>query len=378
MPRIRPQRRVGLLHMLTEQDRLVQGVLDYAAHADHWQFAGHPHYPYVLVEQVDPSEIDGVIGLFHEERWLGPIVASGVTAVNTSNRLADQPLPCVGHDERAIGRLGAEHLLACGFGHFGFIGWDLAWFAAERMEAFREAIEDAGRVCYTMTVEQYMDRGNVARVGRWLASLPKPLGVMAFADPHGAVAIEAATELGLGVPADVAVLGVGTDWRLTAMTRPPMSSIELDARQVGYRAAQMLDELMDEQHPPSPQRVKPIGVVPRRSTRITRHKDPCVTEAMNYIREYCAAGLTVADVVEAVDVSRTTLETRLKRATGQTPQAAIYHARIERAKNLLLLSQDNLGQIARACGFARQDHFCTVFKRIAGVTPGQFRQQRSR
>ena len=69
------------------------------------------------------------------------------------------------------------------------------------------------------------------------------------------------------------------------------------------------------------------------------------------------------------------LETRMKRATGQTPQTAIYRARIEQARKLLVNSHETMGEIARACGFERQERFNVVFKRLTGTTPGQYRQR---
>lgn len=373
----RTQRRVALVAMLADRafDGVVSGILAYAEHAEHWHFAGEPYWPFVRLGDLASERVDGVIGNFHNPRWLEVILETGVTTVNTSTNQSDAPLPRVGHDEMAIGRLGAEHLLACGFGEYGFVGAPEYWFSQRRLEGFAGVIDDAGCTCHVSPAMRYQDEEPGERLTEWLAAVPKPIGVMAFVDYFGAKVIEAAQTLGLRVPEDVAVLGLGNESRTTVMTRPPMSSINIDRWQVGYRAAQMLDELMAGEAPPTPQWVPPIGVVTRRSTDTTVYEDPAVVTAMAYIRDHCTAGLTVDDVLERVEVSRKTLETRMKRATGLTPQNAIYRAQLDRAKQMLLSSQASLGRVAGACGFARQDQFCTVFKRLTGMTPGQFRQQ---
>ena len=374
-PRI--QRRVGLMGMLAERafDGVVSGILAYAEHAEHWHFAGQPYWPFVRLGDLAAEQVDGVIGNFHQLHWLEVIQEAGVTAVNTSTNRADDPLPRVGHDELAIGRLGAEHLLACGFSEYGFVGAPEFWFSQQRLEGFADVIDEAGCRCHVSPAMRYQDQHSQEKLADWLQGVPKPIGVMAFVDHFGAQVIDAAKALGLRVPEDVAVLGLGNESRTTVMTRPPMSSINIDRWQVGYRAAQMLDELMAGQAPPTPQWIPPIGVVTRRSTDTTVYEDPVVVTAMGYIRDHCTAGITVDDVLEQLDVSRKTLETRMKRATGLTPQNAIYRGQLDRAKQMLLGSQASLGRVAEACGFARQDQFCTVFKRLTGMTPGQYRQQ---
>lgn len=47
--------------------------------------------------------------------------------------------------------------------------------------------------------------------------------------------------------------------------------------------------------------------------------------------------------------------------------------RIEHASELLSKSEVPLAEIASACGFADQSHFCALFKKYSGMTPAKFR-----
>jgi AraC-like DNA-binding protein len=53
----------------------------------------------------------------------------------------------------------------------------------------------------------------------------------------------------------------------------------------------------------------------------------------------------------------------------------IRRRRVERAQQLMLLSQESLAQIALACGFADQAHYCRVFRSVVGVSPSAWRRR---
>jgi AraC family transcriptional regulator len=48
--------------------------------------------------------------------------------------------------------------------------------------------------------------------------------------------------------------------------------------------------------------------------------------------------------------------------------------RVEHASELLSNSELSLAEIANACGFSDQSHFCALFKKHSGVTPAKFRK----
>jgi AraC-like DNA-binding protein len=56
------------------------------------------------------------------------------------------------------------------------------------------------------------------------------------------------------------------------------------------------------------------------------------------------------------------------------PQQCVIARRVERAQHLLRRDGKlDLAEVALRVGFAHQSHFSFHFKRIVGVTPGQFR-----
>lgn len=357
---------------------MVQGVFDYAEHAERWQFVELTDQPTVAFDQIDLKSIDGLLMSVWQTQQAKAIIDAGVAAVNISNLIEAIDLPRVANDDHATGRLGAEHLLERGFTEFGFIEHAGAWFSVQRSQAFRHTLqEDAGRDCHVLTIQPGKLTRNPGPLRRWLKQVPKPIAIMAATDHIARHTIDTAIETGLRVPDDLAVLGVDNYQWLSTVAAVPMSSIEPDWQQIGYRAAEMLDGLMAGEIHDRPRWIMPRGVVHRRSTDIALADDPLVIRALAFIRDHCSEGIHVDDVLDQLGISRRNLEYRLKRATGLTPQTAIFRAQIEKAKRLLAETDRSIGQVAYDCGFPQQARLNHLFKRLVGMTPSQFRRQRS-
>ncbi|MEO0587041.1 MAG: XylR family transcriptional regulator [Planctomycetota bacterium] len=361
----------------THEDETVRGALAYHSDIGRWQLVTGNLRPFVPARELDLSAVDGVISTFNSRSWAEEVIQAGVPAVNTSSAIADLPMACVVNDDEAIGRLGGQYLLERGFEHYGFLTVGNSLFGERRIAGFKRMVEgNAGRVCHVSRGFTSDDWGRPERLAEWLKGLPKPIAIMAENDTWGCQLIDAAASIGLSVPEDVAVLGVDDDEWLTIVCATPMSSIATNAKEIGYRAAQLLDRLMSGSPlPDKPQLIPPKKVVARKSTDVVISDDRMVTNALRFIREHCAEIVTVEDVLDEIGVSRKTLELRMKRVTGQTPRNAIFRARIEKSKRMLSNSSTPVGEIARICGFRQSNHFNTVFKRLTGMTPGEYRQR---
>lgn len=186
---------------------IVHGVIRYSNVFGPWRFIGTRNRPHISFEDIDLSQVDGVIGGFYDSEWVHAIRAAGIPAVNTSNSMADVSLPRVGTDDRAIGWMGAEHLLACGYSQFGFVMRGDNWYSHRRLEGFREAVEmKAGRPCHILKAPSGLHEDAVEPIPEWLSGLPKPIGIMAANDMRGRQVIDCAVERGFRVPEDVGVL----------------------------------------------------------------------------------------------------------------------------------------------------------------------------
>jgi AraC-like DNA-binding protein len=96
--------------------------------------------------------------------------------------------------------------------------------------------------------------------------------------------------------------------------------------------------------------------------------------ALDFIESNLESSITVADIGKEVGLSGVHFAAQFKKAVGQPPHAYILRRRVERAKELLVGSQESVVAIAHALGFASQAHFTTVFKKSVGCPPVQWRR----
>jgi LacI family transcriptional regulator len=358
----------------------VRTVLDYGEHRAQWRCIGPGTTPFVSLDDLENAPIDGLIGRIDNMEMARQATRTGAQVVTVSAARAGLPVAYVGEDNESIGRLGGEYLLGRGFRQLAFFSNMADWHAKTRLDAFQQVIADAGRQCH---VRLYTDEGPDAAkvvdlIPDWLDELPKPVAVMGHQDAIARLTVNAAVAMGLRVPDDVAVLGVGNNPWASILAAMPISTIELNQDRIAQVAAETLDALLDGGAPPPPRWVPPVGVITRRSTDITLVQDQLVTDVLAYIRDHCGEGLTVDRVMDRLEVSRRHLEKRMKRAVGITPQIAIFRAQIERAKSMLAESHTPIEAISRACGFRQPARLNQVFKRLTGMTPGDYRRQYSR
>lgn len=82
---------------------------------------------------------------------------------------------------------------------------------------------------------------------------------------------------------------------------------------------------------------------------------------------------TVQDCGRAVGLSPNYLSDLLRAETGRSARDHIHHHVIEKAKDLLLASDEPIRQIAFALGFEYPQHFSKLFKSRTGMSPSKFR-----
>ena len=99
------------------------------------------------------------------------------------------------------------------------------------------------------------------------------------------------------------------------------------------------------------------------------------------IIDYIMANLdntpTLEQMAKLIHLSPDHFARQFKAATGLAPYQFVITRRVERAQQLLRGRQElSLAEVAISAGFSDQSQLCFHFKRIAGVTPGQFRMSR--
>jgi AraC family transcriptional regulator len=111
----------------------------------------------------------------------------------------------------------------------------------------------------------------------------------------------------------------------------------------------------------------------RRAGTLSRAKLRSVVE---YVEAHLDTGPTLEQMAAIARLSTNYFAWQFKRATGLPPHQYVLARRVKRAKQLLQTESDfSLAEVAAHAGFSDQSQFSHHFKRLIGVTPGQFRMR---
>ena len=329
----------------------------------------------------------GIIADLDDQQVLDAVVGLKIPVVNIGGAIFDESwthdTPYVTTDNQAVARTAAEHLMNQGFTNFAYCGIRQNPFnpwSRIRGDAFHDILQDHGFGCSV-----YYGRHTNARqwesmqkgLCKWLATLPRPVGLFSCNDARARHVQEACRRLNLRIPGDVAILGVDNDELMCDLANPALSSISLGTDQIGYEAAQLLNDLISGRRIAKARRwqtIEPTGVVTRESTNMIAITDQDVARAVEFIRTNIGDGIQVADVARTVDLSRSTLDNRFKEILHRTVHDEIERVRLERTKDLLLTTDCTLAEISTQTGFGTVQYLATVFRQSTGETPGEYRK----
>ncbi len=393
MPRVSPRptqrRRVALL---IESSRaygrgLLRGISKYVREHESWAISFEEWSWTQAPASLADWDGDGLIARIETREVAEAVCRLRVPAVDVRGSVPDLGLPLIDTDDQAVALLAAEHLQERGFRHYAYCGFVGANYSDKRSCWFEERVRQLEGDCHVYCPPQPARAAGTielekrelhfeADLARWLAELPKPVGIMACNDIRGQQVMKSCRQLSLLVPDEVAVVGVDNDEVLCELSDPPLTSVVPNTLRIGYEAAALLDRMMHGQKPPkSPQFVPPLGVATRRSTDVLAIPDRAIASVLRFIREHACDGIQVPDLVRVAALSRTVLERRFAGLVGRSPKAEILRVQLARARQLLLETDLSLAAIAERSGFKHPEYFNAIFRQKVGVTPGCFRRE---
>lgn len=360
---------------------LVRGIHAYSLEKQDWGLRNSPCDRQVISFLRDWRP-DGVIATVFDRKIGRALVRLRRPVVDTAFTIRGLKLPVVDVDHAAVGRLAAEHLLARGYTHFGFVGSKSAHYSEVRANAYAERLAACGRTVSRCLVEYlYEDfatsswKKDEPQIPEWVRHLPKPAGVFACNDIAGRGMVEICRQQRLRIPEDIAILGADDDELESRLTVPPLSSIAIPAKRVGYEAARTLDRMMSGEPPEENLFLPPVRVIVRQSTDTRATDDPTIAEALRYIRAHASQNIGVNTVAAAVGLGRRDLERRFRRSLNCSVLDDIRNVRVQRVKELLAETTLSMAAIAARCGFSSPERMTVVFGQVAGTSPTAYRRR---
>ena len=356
---------------------LLQGIRDYLCEHDGWAVQLTEHGRGGIAAGFADWHGDGIIARIDTPATEAAVRSKQLPTINVSGSGLAGEFPAVIADGAVLAQMAAGHLRERGLRHFAYCGdCRFAW-AQDYQQHFVAALRSAGHGCEVFD-SQMRDAVSWAcerrRLARWIAALPKPVGIMACYDLRGQQVLDVCRQLDLKVPDEVAVIGQHNDQIVCEFCHPPLSSVQPNARLAGFKAAALLDGLMKGRHAQAGVvKVQPLGVISRQSTDVVAVADSQLAAAVRFMRDHACRGIGVSAVLRAVPMSRTAFERKFRHHFGLTPYAAILQVRVTRARLLLSTTRLPVTEVAAESGFSSGEQLAVAFKRQGWPSPRTFR-----
>jgi LacI family transcriptional regulator len=286
-------------------------------------------------------------------------------------------------DNRAVGRRAADYFLRNRFEHFGLLLWPgNPPFSRLREEGFARRLWDEKREIHRFEVRHITTQPwyRNTEMETWLKELPKPAGVYCVNDITAMRLLELCDQQNIRIPSEISVLGTDNHKLICESVRPNISSIPQPLDQIGFRAAQLLDEHIDARRAGEPlsqvaETLEPGEVVERQSTHLRALPDPAIAKAASYLHDHALLDASIAEAAREAGLNRRALERGFKKHLNTTPGGYVREVKLQHAKQLLAQTDLRMSEIAETCKLT-QEHFANFFKTSTGQTPSAYRRQK--
>lgn len=141
----------------------------------------------------------------------------------------------------------------------------------------------------------------------------------------------------------------------------PPSRLEMDSR------ANLMALLLLKRH-------SVWGVRPDRIKRVGVLADWQLRKVCSFMEDNLQADVVLADLADLIGVSQEHFCRSFRRTTGMPPHQWLLRKRIARAQILLADPRQSLTAVAQDVGYTGQAAFGVAFRKVTGMSPGQYRR----
>lgn len=334
------------------------------------------------VSRLDSLRCDGIIADFDNPEVRAAIQGKSVPVVGVGSSF-DHPddyprdISYVATDDFALIKLAYDHLIDVGLTHFALLSVPNAaaqrW-STMRENAFRKLVQ---RDRASAQIHRGRDDASLswdettAQLVAWVATLPKPVGIIVVADWRAKQLLQACQIAGVAVPEEVAVVSIDASPLYNGLTRISLSSVRQGAQQIGREAGQLLHQRLSggATQPHRQVFVAPAGLVVNASSQHEAIVNAHVMRGRYFIRQHACQGIKTEQVADYVGISRSALDRVFKAELGRSVHDEILRFKLDAARSVLAEGGCSVAEVAVNCGFTSLQYMYKVFNREMGCTP---------
>ena len=105
------------------------------------------------------------------------------------------------------------------------------------------------------------------------------------------------------------------------------------------------------------------------------HTDAAILRCQSWLADHYDRADVIGELVRLSGLPKRTFDRRFRAATGYAPLAYVQALRVEEAKQLLETSSEPVETVAREVGYEDPTSFRRLFRRLVGMTPGDYRRK---
>ncbi len=361
---------------------VIRGIADYSQNHGHWSMLIDPRDYQQRSALPNLWNGDGIIARIGSSAQLDQIRERDIPTVNIDTVYESlEGIYEVITDDQERANLALAHFRDRGFEQFAYFAPPNRKYSAKRGQQFIETVKKAGFECHVYKPGYRAGRKigweeQQLCVSQWLPTLPRPVAIFTVDAHRGRQLAEICYLSDIHVPDEVAILAGDTDELMCEVCTPPLSSVAIAGRRIGYEAAATLDRVMKGQEPSEELfMIPPEGVISRQSTDTLAIDDEIVVLALRYIQANAFRDIAVKDILSEVPISRRRLEIKFQEYLGRSPAEEIRRVRLEKGKAMLTRTKLPVGEIALACGFPSGTSFGVAFRKQYQQTPLEYRKK---
>jgi LacI family transcriptional regulator len=354
---------------------ILQGVQDFARTRSEWNLVSGGGSLVLSWKDALAARPDGIIGFVGED--VIPTLRATDVPVVCVNSIRDlREFVRVRSDGYAVGAFAASYLLDLGYDEFAY-ATDVPshYYSQMRWEGYSDALQQSGflarEIRLPLRTSEPMTSGFVQ-----LNDLPVGCAVYCATDSCARRVLTYCEDCNISVPQQLAVLGTDNEPFFCEGGRTLLSSIDVNHRKIGFRAADIINRILDGEPPPGEAvLIPPAKVVTRSSTDpASSATHPVVVNALKTIQQRAHdPEFHTEELARICGVSSRTIGRLFDQHRLRSPYQVLLNVRISMAQRLLHESELTADEIAFRCGFADYSSFYRVFKNQVGISPSAFR-----
>lgn len=325
----------------------------------------------------------GAIGLFDGEHSQAFFRERGIPFLNLG---IENRQPEIGFTLRydGEGRKAAQFFIEdLGLQHLGYYGMTTIQSHERRCHEFQEGAQVHGLEVSVLIedrtpLERFFEKSasvskrNMGALADLLKSLPKPAGIFCANDQMALVTKVQAGILGISVPDELSILGVGSLHRASGGWQEQVSVVQLDHHKLGFESARLMEEYLLTGTVPKSVYLKPDNIIHRYTTLRRSLSDSLTREAIARIQD--DPSLSILQLCRSLNVSRRTLEVHFRMAGARSIGKTIEQERFNRARELLKNFRSSVECVADMSGYPDTGSMRRSFNRCLGMSPTDYRR----